>query len=243
MKNAQTWRETKFVRSGDRWIASRDSAEVAPSSRLVADAFASGYASFLQRHARGRLLDHGCGKAPLYGIYAPLSSEVVTVDWAASAHGISHAAAIADLNGPMPFEDARFDTILSSDVVEHLANPQAVMSEFARVLADDGTLILGTPFAYWLHEAPHDYFRWSPYAIERLGGEVGLEVIEARRCGGFREVIADVSLKALATKLPPRLVGLADRLIRITGFASPDRTPNEAIMLGTITALRRKPRS
>jgi 2-polyprenyl-3-methyl-5-hydroxy-6-metoxy-1,4-benzoquinol methylase len=59
----------------------------------------------------------------------------------------------------MPFADTTFDTIISSDVVEHLWNPLGIMTDLTRVLKTGGNLIVGTPFNYWLREAPNDYFR------------------------------------------------------------------------------------
>jgi hypothetical protein len=58
------------------------------------------------------------------------------------------------------------------------------------------------PFNYWLPEAPNDYFRWTKFAIEKLGKQCGLEMVARFSCGGSREVLADIALKTLSSRLP-----------------------------------------
>ncbi|HMR04160.1 MAG TPA: class I SAM-dependent methyltransferase [Polyangiaceae bacterium] len=53
-----------------------------------------------------------------------------------------------DANKPLPFEDARFDLIWSSEVIEHLEDPAAALSELRRVTKPGGELILTTPNSY-----------------------------------------------------------------------------------------------
>ena len=41
------------------------------------------------------------------------------------------------------------------------------MAEAARVLRPDGTLLLAVPFMWGIHEAPRDFYRFTPYALRR----------------------------------------------------------------------------
>ena len=86
MKNEAQWRPSKFVMRGGRLRASRDQAQIGVGSRLVGDAMAACYQQHLPQHARGRLVDLGCGRAPLYGAYRPHVDSVTCVDWAKSLH-------------------------------------------------------------------------------------------------------------------------------------------------------------
>lgn len=83
MKNANAWRPSKYVYRYGRLVASRDRAEVNVGSRLVTDLIARAYAAELPKHARGRLLDLGCGKVPLYLAYKSLVSDNTCVPSAA----------------------------------------------------------------------------------------------------------------------------------------------------------------
>lgn len=50
-----------------------------------------------------------------------------------------------DLNDPLPVNDAAYDAVISTEVIEHLENPRAVMRELGRVLRPGGCLLLTTP--------------------------------------------------------------------------------------------------
>ena len=165
---------------------------------MVADLVASFYDETVPLHARGRLLDFGCGKAPLYGHYARYVDKAVRVDWGNSLHGNPYIDVEHDLTQPMPFEDGAFDTIICSDVLEHLPVPENAWSEMARVLAPGGVLILNVPFYYWLHEEPYDYYRYTRHALTRFAEQAGLEVLSLRPLGGAPEVLLDILGKLLS---------------------------------------------
>ena len=86
MKNETSWRPSKYVQSGRHWASSNDPEEVGVGSRLITDSVAKIYSKHLAACARGRLLDLGCGKAPLYGIYRGLVDSVTCSDWIDSDH-------------------------------------------------------------------------------------------------------------------------------------------------------------
>ena len=198
MRNAADWQPSKYVQQGGRWRASRDPRQTGVGSRLVADLVVARYDAALAHYARGRLSDLGCGKVPLYGAYRGLVSSVVCVDWAASPHGGLHLDCEADLGRPLPFADASFDTLILSDVLEHVPAPEALWRELARLLASGGHLLLNVPFLYGLHEEPHDYYRYTAFALRRFAAAAGLEVVRLDAVGGSVEVWADLLAKHLA---------------------------------------------
>jgi SAM-dependent methyltransferase len=197
MRNVESWVPTKFVRHGSQWRASRDTAKLARGSRLVGDIVAGVYAQALGTYARGHLLDLGCGEAPLYGIYGALVTSITCVDWAGSLHAVGHADVLADLNETCPLPDETFDTILCTDVIEHLKHPERLLMDAARMLKPGGHLILGTPYLYPLHELPHDYFRCSASALDMMARDARLTVVELRPYGGYRHVMVVMLAKKL----------------------------------------------
>ena len=197
MKQQELWRPSKFVSVNGRYRASRDPHEVAPSSRLITDRQAVVYAEALRCHARGALLDLGCGRVPLFGAYRDLVTTVVCVDWAARGD-VSHVDYAVDLNEPIPLPDAQFDTILATDVFEHIANPSRLFREISRLLLAEGVLIAGVPFLYWIHEEPHDYYRYTEFALKQLCEESGLTVLSVEPYGGAPEVVLDTVVKTLS---------------------------------------------
>ena len=195
MKNRDRWQPTKFVYKRGRLIASRDLREVGPGSTLFGDAIARVYDANLRRHAHGRLLDLGCGKVPLYVAYKDHVTDNVCVDWASSMHGSEHVDFECDLTAPLPFADAEFDTILLSDVLEHIPRPEHLWEEIVRLLAPGGKLIMNVPFLYWLHEQPHDYYRYTEFALRRFVDQSGMRLVQLEPLGGAPEVMTDIFAK------------------------------------------------
>ena len=145
----------------------------------------------------GRLLDLGCGTVPLYAQYRDRASSVTTVDWPSSLHEEGHVDVWADLARPLPFDQACAETVISSDVLEHLPIPDVALSEISRVLAPGGHLVLNTPFLYRVHEAPHDFARHTRYSLERLVEDHGLELVTLEEVGGVLDVMGDLWAKIL----------------------------------------------
>ena len=221
MRQPEQWTESKYVRRAGRWIGSRDPRQLGVGSRLIADLTAALYAEHLPLHVSGRLIDLGCGQVPLYGMYRERADTVTCVDWPQSVHASRHLDRTVDLNAVLPFDDAGFDTIVLSDVLEHLAEPALLWREMARVLAPGGRLLLNTPFLYGIHEAPHDYARHTGFGLRRLAEQARLEVLVLQPMGGSLHVMADLLAKHLAA-----LPGLGHSLAQVAqaAVAGLDRT-------------------
>jgi SAM-dependent methyltransferase len=197
MKNPDRWVASKFKLTRYGWRATDDRALVAVGSRLYVDLLACALSDAVSTHAHGRLADLGCGDVPLYGMYKDRTSDVVCVDWSQSRHRISHIDFECDLNQPLPFDDGSFDTLILSDVLEHLCEPDMLWRQMSRVLRNNGRIICSVPFFYWLHESPHDYYRYTEFALRRFAKNNGLEVIELKPFGGSIEVMTDLLAKHL----------------------------------------------
>jgi SAM-dependent methyltransferase len=68
----------------------------------------------------------------------------------------------------LPLADGSVDLVLSLELVEHVPEPAAVLSEIARVLRPGGTVILSVPSTVPRHDH-HDYWRFTAQGLERLG--------------------------------------------------------------------------
>lgn len=199
MKKQADWRPTKFELRGERLRASRYESG---GSWMMTDLMACEYEGAIRRLARGKLLDLGCGSVPLFGLYRSLVSEVTCVDWEGSCHGCDYLDFAHDLNRPLPLESFSYSVVLLSDLLEHIYDPRTLLGEVFRVLSPGGVAIIGVPFMYWIHEAPHDYFRYTEHALERMLKESGFEIEALERVGGIVEVIADMWLKVIARGSP-----------------------------------------
>jgi SAM-dependent methyltransferase len=156
------------------------------------------YAQAIRTYARGLLLDLGCGSVPLYRFYRDYVTDNVCIDWAGTFHKTEHLDYECDLNREIPLPDHRFDTILATDVLEHIANPGGFWQEMARLLKPGGKIIVAVPFLYQVHEAPHDYARYTEYQLTRSCERHGLTVVSLEPYGGSVEVILDIIAKHLS---------------------------------------------
>ncbi|MCX7624806.1 MAG: class I SAM-dependent methyltransferase [Candidatus Sumerlaeaceae bacterium] len=201
MRNCDLWKESKFVFHKGHWRHTKDPSELTPASRLIAQLVVEKYETYLPQWAHGRLGDFGCGKVPFYGIYRDRVSAIVCADWPQSLHANPHLDVYCDLNSGLPFRDGVFNCIILSDVLEHLATPSLALAEFNRVLCRGGVLVLNTPFFYWLHETPHDYYRYTEFALRHLLQQAGLSSVTVEALGGSPEIFCDFMAKHLA-RLP-----------------------------------------
>jgi 2-polyprenyl-6-hydroxyphenyl methylase/3-demethylubiquinone-9 3-methyltransferase len=97
-------------------------------------------------------LDVGCGAGLLAEPLARLGAKVTGVDAApeniavARDHATGHGLAIDYFAGELAsLPRARFDLVTSMEVVEHVADPAAFVTELATRLAPGGLMILSTP--------------------------------------------------------------------------------------------------
>lgn len=199
MQRGGVWRESKYRITGQAISGSRNPRELARSSRIPADLVAEFYSVVIPRWARGELGDFGCGKAPLYAFYRNYCSSVTLADWPNSLHENPLLDVVVDLNRPLiQFESSSFDTVILSDVLEHIFEPRQLLTEISRILRPGGHVILNVPFIYPLHETPHDYYRFTNYTLEKFAAEAGLVVVSIDGLGGWIEVLGDLLSKFLA---------------------------------------------
>ena len=195
MRNREKWKPSKYIYKKGKLIASRDPKEVGIGSRLNADLVADFYGSNLRQHAKGQLLDLGCGKVPLYAAYREFVTDNICADWSDTFHKNEHLDYEIDLTKSLPFSDSEFDTIILSDVLEHIPVPEQLWKEMARILSRNGKIIMNVPFYYWLHEQPHDYYRYTEFALRRFVEMSGLRLIQLAPIGGAPEIMADIFAK------------------------------------------------
>jgi SAM-dependent methyltransferase len=209
MRNESSWRPTKFVEHRGRWRGSRDVTNLARSSRVTADLQAAAYSHVLAAHARGDLLDLGCGTAPTYAMYRPHVSSITCLDWALTPHPSPYLDLEADLREPLPFGDEEFDTVLLTDVLEHIPYPDALVAEIGRVLRPGGSAVIAVPFMYGIHEAPHDHHRYTEFRLRLFCQDHGLDILELFPYGGPAAVFLDEAAKLLSViPLARRAAGL-----------------------------------
>jgi SAM-dependent methyltransferase len=143
-------------------------------------------------HLNGTLLDIGCGQSP----YKPLLlsegshiSEYIGLDLEENPTHKNNPDLLWD-GSSIPLKDDSVDSILLTEVLEHVPEPIVLLKESKRVLKKGGKLFGTVPFLYPLHEIPFDFFRYTPFAIEKFAKETSFEIIKLESHGGWNASLA-----------------------------------------------------
>jgi SAM-dependent methyltransferase len=134
-------------------------------SRKTWTSWRKGNFDFFQRNLKGlsgRLLDLGAGPEQFRDITWQFDKT------AADFEKFSTTDVVVDLTKTLPFNDASFDVVFASNFFEHIAYPLPVFKECYRLIKQGGILIGTTPFMAQIHQAPHDYNRYTYFMLEKL---------------------------------------------------------------------------
>ena len=127
----------------------------------------------------GRILDVGAGESPWRG-WLPVGISYVGID-VENSDEFGMAKSVADIvhydGGVMPFEGASFEGVLCIEVLEHASDPELLMTEISRVLADGGRLLLTVPWSARRHHIPYDFHRFTRERLNNLLGDSGFSHI------------------------------------------------------------------
>jgi len=135
----------------------------------------------VRAYARGRLADIGCGSRPYRTLCSAYVREQIGFDLAGGP-GVDFPCVEAY---HLPVPDESFDTVLCTDVLEHLEEPSQAVKEAMRILKPGGVAIYTTPLFWHLHEEPRDFYRYTKYGLRYLFEKAGFLVIECRPLSGF----------------------------------------------------------
>ena len=171
-----------------RWrVGAQQNLGTLVSQQIILDELQDFLAKHYSTARSGAVLDLGAGTKPYAPVYEQYFASATAVDVPHSPHGTTAVDLLASADR-LPFEDRSFDCVICTEVLEHCADPGAVMNEIARVLKNDARVFLTTPFLVPLHEMPHDYYRFTPSALEHLATQAGLSVASIRPRGGYAAV-------------------------------------------------------
>ncbi|WP_192350948.1 methyltransferase domain-containing protein [Algoriphagus sp. Y33] len=144
---------------------------------------------------KGDFLDVGCGEKPYESLI--LSNSKVS-----SYSGIDLIGGYEYKEGvkpdfywdgiTFPCEEAVYDSAMATEVLEHCPDPSITLREIYRILKKSSPLILTVPFIWPTHEAPYDFYRYTPFGLRHLLTKVGFEDIEITCLGGWDASLAQV---------------------------------------------------
>lgn len=129
------------------------------------------------------VIDVGCGQQP-YRPYLRGFKHYIGFDSIDAPDRGANPDVLGDALA-LPFASGCADGILCTEVIEHVTDPAGMLSEFARVLGPEGSVLLTSPFIWHLHDEPHDYWRFTQFGLRLLFERAGFHVMAVRATNGF----------------------------------------------------------
>jgi SAM-dependent methyltransferase len=141
----------------------------------------------VKEFCRGRVLDAGAGRGVYKALLSSYAKDYVGMDVVAT----DSTDVLGDIQR-LPFSDGSFDTVFCSQVLEHVPEPALALAELGRVLKSGGYLILSVPHISWLHNEPHDYYRYTPHGLRFLLERASFGPAEIKAAGGLLALLGHI---------------------------------------------------
>ncbi len=152
------------------------------------------FAEELAPHAR--VLDAGAGECRYSRFFGAERYVAVDLGVGDAAWNYGRLDAIADLTA-LPFRPDAFDACINLVTLEHVREPACALAEMARTLKPGAPLLLVVPQDWEVHQAPHDYFRYTRYGIDYLLERAGFRVATIEPVGGWFRLMSRRLLNGL----------------------------------------------
>lgn len=154
------------------------------------------------------LLDAGAGESQYRHLFPQCRYTAVDLAIGDQSWNYSKLDALANLLS-LPFRNASFAAVLSIVTLEHVSDPLQALREMGRVSATGSRLFLVVPMEWEVHQHPHDYFRFTRYAVEHLLRESGWKITRIDPGGGFFRLLSRRLMNALQFFPTPLMALLA----------------------------------
>lgn len=181
-----------------------------------------------------RVLDFGCAEGPYRGLLPP-GVEYVGAD----LPGNPAADVLVDPDGTVPVDDASFDAVLSTQVLEHVDDPFVYLRECHRVLKPGGRLLLSTHGIMVYHPDPDDFWRWTSAGLTRVVEQAGFEIARFDGIMGLGatglQLVQDAAYHHLPRRGAQVLALLTQSAIRIVDrLQSPESRRRDALVFAVV---------
>lgn len=163
----------------------------------------------------GTLLDLGCGEMPYKQYLLDKNKKITKYIGMDIDYNQHHQCVKPDIfwdGETIELENETIDTMIATELFEHVPNIEKVLVEIKRVLAKDGLLFFTVPFIWPLHETPYDEYRYTPYSLKRILQKTGFRDIVILPLGGHNASLAQMLCIWIANNRLKTLAPLQRRL-------------------------------
>jgi len=141
-------------------------------------------------HVNGCMLDAGCGLKTHKAFFSDNVKRYIGLDYSPTSGYLGNKADIYGDIKRLPFMDNSFDTILCSEVLEHIDRTDVAMGEFHRVLKIAGIIIITAPFMYPVHSCGADFMRFTRQGLVSILERNNFKVLDVKPLSGSAKTLA-----------------------------------------------------
>lgn len=130
------------------------------------------------------VLDVGCGIKPYRHLFT--AKKYLGIDIEGGGHSRSQKTVDAFFDGRhIPYPDSSFNTVLATEVFEHVEDLPTLVGEIHRVLRPQGQLFITMPFVWDEHEIPYDFRRFTTFGHKQLLEAAGFTIQSISKTTGI----------------------------------------------------------
>lgn len=129
-----------------------------------------------KEYIKGLILDVGSGLSPFQKYVK--NGRFITLDYTMDVN-----PTLVGLATYLPFKSNSFDSIICTDVLEHLEEPSSCIKEMRRVLKVSGYIYITVPMLWCLHYEPYDFYRFTKYGLTYLLKKENLHIVRVEPIG------------------------------------------------------------
>jgi SAM-dependent methyltransferase len=134
-----------------------------------------------------RILDVGAGSGHYRAFFR--QQEYLAIDRGYEQKDLAGLSAVADI-AAIPFAGEAIDSAVCMEVLEHVPDPFRILNEINRVLRPGAHVLVSTPLCYGEHMQPHDFQRYTRFALQEMFRRTGFEIVSISPRGGFFTLLA-----------------------------------------------------
>jgi SAM-dependent methyltransferase len=141
-----------------------------------------------KHYVHGRTLDFGAGTAKYQHLIRPHTGSYTTFDMVPG----KNIDIVGDGLNP-PFKDGEFDTVVSTQVLEHVEKPWVMIAQIGRIIKSGGICIITAPFIVPFHADPYDFFRYTETGLTSMFKNENFEIVESGTYGRVFGVLSEMA--------------------------------------------------
>ncbi|MCK5707878.1 MAG: class I SAM-dependent methyltransferase [Candidatus Aureabacteria bacterium] len=142
------------------------------------------------KYISGTVVDAGAGKKAYKEVVESITNDYIAIDIKKTSE-TRMPDILCDMQD-ISIKSETIDTVLCVQALQHAYEPFRVIKEFYRILKPGGILILSAPHLVYMHDIPHDFYRFTDYGLKYLAEKAGFTVLETYRVGGLLSLICHI---------------------------------------------------